>query len=82
MTPRFHEGQRVQRLSDIFDQNSRMLRGEVIKRYSDHVSRHGPYPELYVVRWDDGREERGFLPHGLDAEATTPAGCALRTAKE
>lgn len=23
------------------------------------------YPEVYGVQWDDGKFERGFLPHGL-----------------
>lgn len=39
--------------------------GTISSRY-DMVSAHcGYYPEIYVVNFDDGKTERGFLWHGL-----------------
>ena len=67
-TQKLHVGDAVCRLADVYDNSSRMLHGVVIKCYRDDASRFGPYPELYAVRWDDGREQRGFLPHGLDPD--------------
>lgn len=43
-------------------------RGIVLERYSDYVSKYGPYPELYAVRWSDGTEHRGYLWHGLSPD--------------
>lgn len=68
----FYVGQRVKRLSDVFNPKSKMLCGEVIERYSRGVKDYGndlilgPYPELYLVRWDDGKESE-YLPHGIEA---------------
>ena len=40
--------------------------GRIIARYckTDSI---GFYPELYVVKWDSGEIEKGFLWHGLQA---------------
>ncbi len=61
----FRVGDTVMRLTDVYDAKSKMRTGIVLERYSDNQSRFGPYPELYAVRWEDGTEQRGFLPHGL-----------------
>ena len=44
--------------------------GTVTEIYSDYESRFGPCPELYRVRWDDGTESGGYLPHGLLSEGS------------
>jgi hypothetical protein len=28
----------------------------------------GQYPEVYDVLWDNGKESRGYLPHGISKE--------------
>jgi len=65
--PRWRIGDRVCRHEDVFNRSSTLMVGTVIERYSDTVSKFGPYPELYEVEWDGGIRQRGFLPHGLDA---------------
>lgn len=64
---KFNVGDRVERLIDVFDQSSRLMRGSVVECYSDYRSRFGPYPELYAVTWDHDGYRKGYLPHGLDA---------------
>lgn len=64
--PKWQIGARVCRREDVFDRSSNLMTGTVIEGYSDLASRFGPYPELYVVEWDDGIRQRGFLRHGLD----------------
>jgi hypothetical protein len=67
---RFDIGDRVQRLEDVYDQASPLLRGAVTDVYSRYYEVGGFYPELYEVQWD-GRDgtDYGFLPHGLEPEA-------------
>lgn len=65
---KFKLGDRVTRLTNVYDPKSKLMHGEIIEVYSDYKSKFGPYPELYVVRWDDKTENRGYLPHGLDSE--------------
>jgi hypothetical protein len=38
--------------------------GRVVIRYSEQQGERF-YPELYVVEWNDGTLEKGFLWHGL-----------------
>lgn len=61
---RFRVGDRVQRHSNVMDLTSRLMRGRVIRVYSD-TSQFGHYPELYDVEWDHGKTDGGYLPHGL-----------------
>lgn len=60
---KFNLGQRVCRLSNVFVPDSLMFYGEVVEQYSS-----AEHEELYAVQWDEGRLERGFLPHGLQKE--------------
>lgn len=48
---------------DVFDEHSPMRYGVVLERTSRR-SRFGYYPELYIVRWEDGTEKE-YLPHGV-----------------
>ncbi len=66
---KFHVGDRVERLEDVYDQTSLLLHGEVIEVYSYTSQRFGFYPEMYKVKWDNEKIEKGFLPHGLDLTA-------------
>ncbi len=66
---RFAIGDRVMRRTDVYNPDSALMRGRVIDRYAIRDS-IGHYPELYAVAWDDGTDARGFLPHGLDPEAS------------
>jgi hypothetical protein len=68
---RFTVGECVTRPEDVFDARSRIKRGTVTECYDYHSRDFGYYPELYAVRWGDGSEQRGFLPHGLDSEASS-----------
>lgn len=65
---KFKVGDRVVRRADVYDPMSPLRHGAVIRVYSRYGTQHGDYPELYNVQWDDGEEERAFLPHGLDLE--------------
>ncbi len=67
-TAKFKIGDPVEREIDIWHPTKGYNQGIIIKRYSKPISRfgHGPYPELYAVRWNDGIEGKGFLPDGLD----------------
>lgn len=73
---KFQLGDRVQRHTDVYDCNSKLRYGYVIRRYSEPVKRLlpdlilGPYPELYAVRFDDGRIGKGFFNYGLDRVAS------------
>ena len=66
--PSWHVGDRVQRPMDVY-KKSPIRHGEVVLRYSITDNRgldySQDYPELYAVRWDDGKVEKGFLRHGL-----------------
>jgi len=62
---KFKIGDRVTRLSDVFDDKSTRLFGRISEVYQRRTV-FGFYPELYKVIWDDGKEQFGFLPHGLD----------------
>ena len=63
---RFEVGDRVQRRKDVFDNESPMLHGCVVKAYSRWGTRFGDYPELFDVRWDGVKAvEHGFLPNGI-----------------
>jgi len=64
-------GDIVERLSDVYDVNSRNMIGIITRKYSKPKMIYGPdlilgpYPELYSVQWFNGRHEKGFLPHGI-----------------
>jgi len=63
-------GDRVGRLSDVFDRKSKMMYGEIINVYVDpEIDR-----SLYDVKWDHKTEiEVGFLEHGIrKISYTTP----------
>lgn len=45
--------------------------GRVVRRFSDHESHFGPYPELYEVEFEDGKKEV-FLPHGIELHEKAP----------
>jgi len=72
---KFKIGDRVTRLKDIFDKNSPLLHGSVIKVYSmtglripsDGIDL-GFYEQVFDVNWDSGGFGQGFLPHGLEPE--------------
>lgn len=66
-TMRFKVGERVVRLVDVHNAASLLRHGTIIERYAKRDSGIW-YPELYAVLWDDGTEQRAFLPHGLTAE--------------
>lgn len=71
LAPSWNVGDRVQRRFDVYDYDSPFQHGAVALRYSitDTGSEYSQgYPEIYAVRWDDGRFEKGFLAHGLDKE--------------
>lgn len=60
---KFIEGDRVQRLTNIFDQTSKMMFGNVIRSYEETYEKSTR--EFFEVRWDSG--ERGdYLPHGIE----------------
>ncbi len=68
---KFKIGDRVCRRADIYNPKSPYNFGTVYAVYSKPRENVGdlilgPYPELYKVRWDNGVEEQGFLPHGLE----------------
>ncbi len=65
--PTHHIGDRIERLTDVFDSNSIMRYGTVVLRYA--VWESGflqlDYPELYAVKWDNGKCSKGYLSHGI-----------------
>jgi hypothetical protein len=73
---RFLPGDRVTRLKDVFNSASPLLHGTVICVYGsrfrwemlDGELLDWVYPEQYDVEWDNGKKEKGYLPHGLDLE--------------
>lgn len=68
---RFAKGSRVQRRKNVYDEKSEMLHGEIIRCYQKSAEINDiiiDYDELYEVEWDDGKTQKGFLPHGLDHE--------------
>lgn len=66
MNNRFQEGDFVKRLTNVFNSNSRMRYGIIIRCYTTQSKFFGYYPELYEVWWhDNGRTDGGYLPHGL-----------------
>lgn len=68
MTEPFVPGDRIVRPVDVFHPERGVRHGTVIKRYGRR-SVFGWYdPELYRVRFDDGKVESGFFRHGLELE--------------
>ena len=70
---KFKIGDRVKREIDIYNRMEGFKFGIITLRYSRPEDQYGditlgPYKELYDVLWDDGKAERGFLPHGLDID--------------
>ena len=65
---KFKLGQEVQRRKDVYDQNSALMTGIVVRRYEDLNSQFGPYYELYQVLWESSKLSNGYLPHGLTAK--------------
>ena len=69
LLPRWSVGDRVKRRFDVYNQSSPFQHGAVVLRYSimDTGSEYSQdYPELYAVRWDDGRFEKALFHHGLE----------------
>lgn len=74
---RWHVGERVRRRCYLKDRKilesaslsdsylKAWKHGMVIRCYSMTGCQHGPYPELYDVRWDDGTVGHSYLGHGL-----------------
>ena len=74
--PKFVVGDRVTRPYNVYDEESRLMHGTVVRVYSRN-DRFGRYPELYAVQWDEAdvkESGEGYLPHGLDR--VVPAGRA------
>jgi len=73
---RFAIGQRVIRPVDVYNKNSPLRHGKIIYVYDSTYYNSDPdlsdwyYPELYDVRWDDGKIGRGYLRHGLNQESS------------
>lgn len=73
---KFQYGDRVVRREDVFNPNSPLKRGTITCVYGRHFYcelsggevMDWNYDEMYDVVWDSGKVEKGFLPHGLDAE--------------
>lgn len=65
---RFKIGDRVKRPVDIYARRLKWRSGTVVARYGRYGTGLGDYPELYMVLWDDGIRERGFMQFGLDRE--------------
>jgi hypothetical protein len=67
--PKLEVGQRVSRLTDVFNQKSPLRLGSITERYQrkPSYSLGSHLDELYAVKWDDtGLEERGYFRHGLN----------------
>ena len=72
----FEVGQRVKRdeINSEWRYSGIVLHGIVTKRFSRPQKQYGkdfvlgPYPELYEVRWDNGKSGQIYLPHGIDKE--------------
>ena len=67
---KFKIGDRVFRKEQESKGVQTILKGTVVSCYSrdQYICGSiilGPYPELYMVQFDDGRIGRAFLPHGL-----------------
>lgn len=81
---RYQVGDRVTRPQDIYNKNSPLLHGEVTCVYGKDAAwpwtqplgyireNNKPgvwrYPELYEVRWDNGKVQRGFFHYGINPE--------------
>ena len=72
LTPyKFNIGDNVSREIDIYNKSKGLKIGKVIRRYSKPQKQYnnfvlGPYPELYDVKWNNGKIEKMFFPHGLN----------------
>lgn len=66
-------GDRVVRHKDVFDDSSPVMHGTVsrvvVNIQPGQLGFKYAYPEIVWVRWDGGREEGGYLPHGLGKES-------------
>ncbi len=72
----FKPGDRVSRNIDIYNPEKSDKHGVVTRKYNEPEKTVGeitlgPYPILYEVKWDNGRIERGFLPHGIWPETNS-----------
>lgn len=69
---KFMPGDRVTRQKDVFDKKSKLLHGTIIRvygrKFSCRVLGSWNDGELYDVKWDEGKVQRAFFPHGLDKE--------------
>ena len=70
----FEIGQRVGRYEDPHDMSKGIKWGLIMERYSRPQevigsTTLGPYPELYMVQFDDGTIGKAYLPHGLIDES-------------
>ena len=70
---KYSVGERVSRPIDVYGDHDIKKFGVITAVYDewtpsrcdgDMPAMH--YEELYEVQWDDGKVEKGFLPHGLD----------------
>ena len=67
---RFELLDRVKRHVDMHDRSKGFKYGNVIKCFSREEYEIagtvlGPYPELYSVKWDNGRIGKSYLPFGI-----------------
>lgn len=67
MVKKFRVRDRVQRLIDIHDPTSLLKYGMIILSYDDRI-----HDELYGVKWDDGKEQFGYLHNTLEPEVKLP----------
>ena len=79
---KFKINDRVKREINIYNRSEGFKFGIITLRYSRPEDQYGditlgPYKELYDVLWDDGKAERGFLPHGLDKSLPSSTKSAL-----
>lgn len=66
---KFKVGDRVMRLSDVYDQKSPMMHGVVTEVATNVRKQFGFYNELYSVKWDSGKTHYlAYLPHGLSTD--------------
>lgn len=63
----YKQGDKVCREKDIENPSLGLIHGRINRVYAstDRNDRRFRYPEMYEVLWSDGRNQSGYLRHGL-----------------
>lgn len=69
----------IQKIMSPGEQNLPLKYGTVTAAYKTETN-HRHYRELYEVKWDNGKTEKGFIPSGLEIAENDPKKLTRETA--